>query len=145
MKAVFNFCWYVCRWALRSFKVVMSNTCWTLVKSTRKRSVSDCKICTFLPLVKMGHFSTKRTLAQKTAPNIGNPSADDQATRPREGTFRRSPLAELDGGASSFDGHTKGCRVEESWNRRAAARGRVALGRAVASRRIYILYVEEHK
>ena len=42
----------------------------------------------------------------------GIPSfAGDRASRPREGTFPRSPLIELDRGAPSFAGHTEGCRV----------------------------------
>ena len=33
----------------------------------------------------------------------------DQAARPREGTFRRSPLAEFGGDTSHFARHTEGC------------------------------------
>ena len=45
----------------------------------------------------------------------------------RDGTFRRSPLAELGGDTSSFVGNTDGCRVGEAWLGRAAARGWAAL------------------
>ena len=52
--------------------------------------------------------------------------SDDRASRhlppPR--------LTELDGGAPSFVGDTDGCCVREAWHRRAAAGGRVELGRA---------------
>ena len=60
----------------------------------------------------------------------------DQATRPQEGTSRRSPLAEFGGDTCSFAGNTEGCRVERVWLGRAAARDRVALGRAGASQGI---------
>ena len=62
--------------------------------------------------------------------------AGDQTTRPREGTVRRLPLAELDGGARSFAGDTEGCCVGRACRGCAAARGLVALGRAGAARGI---------
>ena len=55
----------------------------------------------------------------------------DRATSPREGTFPRPPLAKLDCGAHCFAGNTEGCRGGRAWRDRAAAGGRVALGRAV--------------
>ena len=47
----------------------------------------------------------------------------DRASCPREGTFPRPPLAELDGGARSFAGGTYGCCVRRAW-RGAATRPR---------------------
>ena len=51
-----------------------------------------------------------------------------------EGTSPRPPLAELNGGARSFAGHTEDCWVGQACHRRAAAGGQVALGRAGAPR-----------
>ena len=54
----------------------------------------------------------------------------------RDGSFRPSPLAEFGVGARSFAGDTEGCCVGQAWHGRAAAGGRVALGRAVPKRGI---------
>ena len=81
-----------------------------------------------------------KTVARKQNPGDVNASEKvgnlrlpgDQTTRPREGTVRRLPLAELDGGARSFAGDTEGCCVGRACRGCAAARGPVALGRAGA-------------
>ena len=48
----------------------------------------------------------------------------------------RSPLAEFGVGARSFTGDPEGCCVGRAWHCRAAAGGRVALGRAFPKRGI---------
>ena len=50
-----------------------------------------------------------------------------------DGSFRCSPLVEVGVGARSFADKTL-CRVGRAWRGRAAASGRVALGRAVPKR-----------
>ena len=70
----------------------------------------------------------------------GNPSLPRDPPpfqgRPREGVFRRPPVAEFGCGAPSFDGDTEGCCVGQAWRGRAALRGRVAVGRAGVPRSI---------
>ena len=71
----------------------------------------------------------------ETPPFLGSyPHPGDRATRPREGTFRRPPLAELDGGSRLLAGNTEGCRVGRAWHRRAFAESLVVLRRASAPR-----------
>ena len=53
----------------------------------------------------------------------------NQATRPREGTVRRPPLAKFGCAASSLAGDAEGCYVGEAWRGCAAARVPVAPGR----------------
>ena len=65
-------------------------------------------------------------------PSRGSPSPPPrkQATRPREGTFPRSSLADLDGGAGYFAGDTEGYYVGEAYHHcRATAGDPVAVGR----------------
>ena len=55
---------------------------------------------------------------------------------PREGSFPSPPLAKFGVGARSFAHDTLRCRVGQAWRGHAAVGGRVALGRAGASRGI---------
>ena len=58
----------------------------------------------------------------------------EQATHPREGSFRRRPVAELGVAVRSFAGDTEGCGVGRARRSRAAVKGRVALGKVGAPR-----------
>ena len=60
-----------------------------------------------------------------------------------DGSFRRSLLVEVGVGARSFADKTL-CRVRRARRGRAAARGRVALGRAVPKRGILYTYSNTH-
>lgn len=67
------------------------------------------------------------------APEISSPP-EDQATRPHEGAFRRSPLAELDGPPRYFARNTDVCWAGVVWHCRTAAGSPVVLGRAGVQR-----------
>ena len=54
------------------------------------------------------------------------PHPRERASRAREGTFARPPLAEMDGGARPFAGDTEGWCEWEAWRGRAATGGPMA-------------------